>query len=302
MKAITFKEYGTPEVLNIEEVEKPIPEKNEVLIRIIASSVTQGDWRMRKPYPLLARLYNGLFRPKRVNILGFEVSGIIEAVGDEVKTFHVNDEVYAFNGFKFGGYAEYICLPIDSNPKKGLVCKKPKNLNFEAAAVVPCDALTAYSHLKKMLITKETSILVYGASGSVGTYFLQLAKEHGAKVTGVCSTKNIELIISLGAHHVIDYTKENYMTDVKYDYVFDAVDKLKKSRCKKILTEFGQYISVADKTHIDKKDLQTITNIIESDMLKPVIDKTFTCHEIREAHKYVEAGHKVGNVSLKIEF
>lgn len=296
MKAMIFREYGTPEVLKIEEIEKPKPKKNEVLIKIINTTVTAGDWRMRKADPFAARIYNGLFRPRKVNILGFELSGIIEEIGSDVTKFNIGDEVFASCGFGFGGYAEYRCLPEDSS-----ISLKPQNISFEEAAAVPIGATTALRFLRKARISNGQKILIYGASGSVGTYALQYAKTFDTKVTAVCSTKNIDLVKSLGADSVIDYTKEDFHKKIdKYDIIFDAVGKISKSTYKKYLNKNGYFLSVDSTNTKENREIDTLFNLLKEEKIKVVIDRKFNFKDIPEAHKYVQEGHKVGNVIVSI--
>lgn len=307
MKAIVYNKYGPPEVLNIKTIDKPVPKDNEVLIKIMATTVHVGDTRMRSfRVPLLmwlpSRFFLGLRKPKR-SILGMEVSGIIEDIGKDIKRFKKGDEVFALTGFNFGGYAEYMCLQVErSNEKQGMIALKPSNVSFEEAAAVPAGALTAFAHMEKIDLNKGDHILIYGASGSIGTYAVQLAKYFGATVTGVCSSKNVGLVKSLGADNVIDYTKEDFTRcDKSYDVVFDAVFKMKKSQAKKALKKHGLYdsahSSVSDST-ID--DFLFLKKLIEKNKLKPVIDRCYPMEEIVKAHRYVDKGHKVGNVVITI--
>jgi NADPH:quinone reductase-like Zn-dependent oxidoreductase len=308
MKAVVYEKYGPPEVLKLKEVEKPIPKDDEVLIKNYATTVHIGDTRMRgfrvpKAHWLPMRLFLGITKPKR-SILGMEESGVIESVGKDVKEFKEGDEVFSLTGFKGGGYAEYSTVPaINGTEAKGIVVHKPSNLTFEEAAAVPAGALTALLHIQKVNIQKGKKILIYGASGSVGTYAVQIAKYYGGEVTGVCSTSNLKLVKSIGADKVIDYTKEDFSksNDV-YDVVFDAVFKISRSKCKNILKENGIFDSSHAKIPGPKeKDLIFLKELIEKNKLKPVIDKTYPLEQIVEGHRYVDKGHKKGNVVITIK-
>jgi len=306
MKAAIYEKYGSPEVLNLKEIEKPVPKDNEVLIKIHATTVAAGDIRMRGfKVPahlwLPARLALGLTGPKR-KILGMEVSGVVESVGKSVEKFRVGDEIMATTGFG-GGYAEYICLPITDVVGRDVieVAKKPVKLTFEEAAAVPIGGMTALAFLRKANVKNGQKVLVYGASGSVGTYAVQLAKNYGAEVTGVCSAANLELVKSLGADVVIDYAKEDFAKNGQsYDLVFDAVGKISRSKAKGSLTENGVFLSTWGNGGMEPNDLSTLSGLIEAGKLKAVIDRTYPLEQIVEAHRYVETGHKKGNVVITV--
>jgi NADPH:quinone reductase-like Zn-dependent oxidoreductase len=308
MKAVVCSKYGPPEVLQLKEVEKPVPMDNEVLIKIYATTCHIGDVRVRKfdvpfLYKIPFRLYLGLIKPKRP-ILGMELAGKIESIGKDVKRFKVGDEVFACTGFVFGAYAQYKCIAEDSDQiKNGMVEFKPSNMTYEeAAAGVTTGGITALAGLRKGKIRGGQKVMVYGASGSVGTYAVQLAKFFGAEVTGVCSTSNLEMVRSIGADKVIDYTREDLSKYGKdYDIVYDAVYKLSSSKGKKLLGKNGILIKVGT---IDKKitidDFKFLKNLVEEGKLKAVIDRTYSLEKIIEAHRYVEQGHKKGHVVITV--
>ncbi len=311
MKAIVCTKYGPPEVLQMREVEKPTPRDNEVLIKVYATTCHIGDVRIRSfnvPFWQMIpfRLYLGITKPKR-SILGMELAGVVKHIGRDVKRFKPGDEVFATAGFVFGAYAEYICLPENAKRiKEGLVALKPSNMTFEeAAAGASTGGLTALCFLRAAKIKEGQTILIYGASGSVGTFAVQLAKHFGADVTGVCSTTNLELVQSLGADRVIDYTKEDLTEHSKrYDIVFDAVDKLEKAVAKKLLKKKGVYLNVVrnfdSEESIKTEDLIFLKELLEDGKLRTVVDRTYKLEEIVEAHKYVEKGHKKGHVVITV--
>ncbi len=313
MKAFVYTKYGPPEVLHMAELQKPSPKDDEILVKVYATTVTAGDWRMRKADPVFTRLFNGLFRPRKIKVLGFEVAGVVESAGKNVEKYKAGDEVFASCGFSFGGYAEYKCLKaVNNTEKKGIVALKPSNISFEEAAAVPIGGVTALNILRKAGLGQNVAdtdrakkILIYGASGSVGTYAVQIAKFYGAEVTGVCSTSNLEMVKSIGADRVLDYTQGNYIEPgVKYDIIFDAIGKMMsgipKSAFKKALDKGGTFLS-ADMGHKDnEKDLITLKEMIEAGSLKPVIDRIYAFEQIPEAHKYVEKKHKKGNVAITV--
>lgn len=305
MKAVVYERYGPPEVLQIKDLPKPEPAADEVLIKVCATTVHVGDTRMRKPDPQLARLVNGIFRPIKIPVLGLELAGMVEAIGADVQLFKVGDEVFAFTGFRFGAYAEYICLPEDPPAGKSLLAHKPINLSFELAAAVPGGGLTALAVMRKADIKPGQTMLIYGASGSVGSYGLQLAKHFGAEVTAVCSTANLDMVKSLGADHIVDYTRENFLEKAqRYDLVFDAVDKLPQRDAKKVLKPDGKYLNVARDSgspeDLRVENLQFLTELIEAGELSVAVDRAYPLEDIVAAHRYVDQGHKKGNVVIRV--
>lgn len=302
MKAIICTKYGPPNVLQLQNVEKPKPKKNEVLVKIHATSVSTGDCRIRGfNSPLLfwipMRIILG-FRKPRKPILGVELSGEIEDIGTDVTQFKKGDQVFALTELNLGGYAEYTCVH-----ESGLIALKPTNVTYEEAAVIPFGGTSALHFLRKGQIKKGQRVLIYGASGSVGTAAIQLAKYFGATVTAICSSSNFDLVTTLGADNVIDYMKEDFTKRGEhYDIIFDAVGKYKKSLCTDALMPNGKYVSVNGMmAKVSKEDMNLLKQLAETEKLKPVIDRTYRLEEIAEAHIYVEKGHKKGNVSIALK-
>ena len=323
MKAVVCTAYGPPEVLKMREIEKPVPKDNEVLIKVMATSVTAADYIVRgfalpTSFWLPGRMMLGFTRPRR-SILGMEISGVIEAVGKDVQSFKVGDEVFAATLQSFGGYAEYKCMPENST-----IALKPANMTFEEAAVVPIGARTALYYLDMGKLKAGQKILIYGASGSVGTYAVQLAKSRGAKVTGVCSTGNLDMVKALGADKVIDYTITNFTDQFEtYDMVFVTIDKCPFKACYDALEKYGFYANigrplkslpmmwasltgnrqiVVGKTAPETVEaLNTLKQLIEKGQLKAEIDRHYNLDKVVDAHRYAEQGHKKGNVAIRVQ-
>ena len=304
MKAAVYSSYGSPSVLGLTEIERPSPKSNEVLVKIHAATVTAGDTRLRaSDFPPLfwlpARLIFGLFKPKK-KILGHEFAGVVEAVGDQVSKFTIGDEVFGTTTMlSTGSYAEYVCVP--EVWKSGVIARKPKNLSFEESAALPVGAMTALYLLKKAKIDLSKKVLIYGASGSVGSYAVQLAHHLGKSVTGVCSTSNIDMVKSLGADEVIDYKTQDYTKLFQdFDIVFDAVGKTSKRAAKKVLNNGGVFISIKMIISEKLEDLLAIKKMAEIEKLNPFIDKTYNLDQIVKAHEYVDSGRKRGNVVVRV--
>jgi NADPH:quinone reductase-like Zn-dependent oxidoreductase len=323
MKKIIYTKYGPPDVLQLIEVDKPSPKDNEVLIKINATTVTATECTFRKGEPLFSRLFTGLTKPK-ITTLGEELAGEIEAVGKDVKLFKKGDQVFGTAGPGFGANAEYICIPED-----GVLTLKPTNMSFEEAASSVDGFLTSLPFLRDTgNIQAGQKVLINGASGSLGVAAVQIAKYFGTEVTGVCSTSNLELVKSIGADYVIDYTKEDFTkTNQTYDIIFDTVGKISFSRCKGSLTQKGIFLESGiglgilpqvlwtalignKKVKIAAtglrppqertKDLIFLKKLVEEGKIKPVIDKIYPLEQIAEAHRYVDEGHKKGNVVITI--
>lgn len=322
MKAIVCTKYGPPEVLQLQEVAKPTPKNNEVLIRVSATTVTATDCEMRRGESFIGRLFLGLKKPrKRFRIPGIELAGEVEAVGSNVTRFKVGDSIFGATTWRMSCCAEYTCLP-----EKIALAHKPDNLTYEEAAAVGDGALTALHFLKGIAhIQRGQKILLNGASGSVGTYAVQLARYFGAEVTGICSTANVAMVKSLGADRVVDYTQEDFTrSDETYDIIFDTVGKTSFSRCKGLLKQNGIFLETtvgvtiflqmlwtsvfgskravlgSAGTHQRKEDLIFLKELVEAGTIHPVIDRRYSLEEIVEAHRYVDQGHKKGNVVITV--
>jgi NADPH:quinone reductase-like Zn-dependent oxidoreductase len=325
MKAAVYSRYGPPDVVQIKDVETPAPRDNELLVRIHATTVCPGDWRMRKADPFFLRFMNGFWRPKKVNILGMEFAGTVESVGTAVTRFAEGDQVFGSTGFKFGTHAQYVCVP-----ENGLLAIKPVNMTFEEAAAVLYGAVSALYFLRKAEVRAGQNVLIYGASGSVGIFAVQLAKHFGARVTAVCSTANLDLVKSLGADEAVDYTREDFSRAGRvYDAIFDTVGKSGFWRSLKSLKRGGFYVQVGGAGRLSSilggilggvwasvtgaakvisgtargtpGGVSFLKGLIETGKLRTVIDRRYPLDEIADAHRYVEAGHKKGNVVIVLE-
>jgi NADPH:quinone reductase-like Zn-dependent oxidoreductase len=326
MKAIVWTKYGSPDGLKLQEVEKPIPRDNEILVKIRATTVTAGDCEMRRlqlplSLSLPVRVYAGVTKPKRIAILGQELAGEVAAIGRHVTSYKVGDQVFGTTGFGFGAYAEYICLPEAPDDAQGTMAAKPAKLTYEEAAAVPTAGFEALHYLRKANIQPGDKVLVIGAGGSIGMFSVQLARHFGAEVTGVDSTEKLEMLRSIGADHVIDYRKEDYTRiGETYDLVIDVVGKRGIARRLKLLKQGGVYflayarlidillamwVSMTSKKNLkveaasqNKKDLVYLSELIEAGKLKTVIGKSFSLEQVPEAHRFAESGKKMGNIAI----
>jgi NADPH:quinone reductase-like Zn-dependent oxidoreductase len=324
MRAAVYDRYGPPDVVHVQDVAKPVPKDNDLLVRIHAATVCAADWRMRKADPFLIRFMNGLTRPK-IHVLGTEFAGTVESAGKAVTRFGAGDQVFGWAGFRFGAHAEYICVPAD-----GMVAIRPVNMTMEESAAILFGGFSALHFLRLAGIRTGQKVLIYGASGSVGTFAVQLAKHFGAHVTAVCSGANLYLVKSLGADAVVDYNKEDFSKSGRmYDVVFDAVGMSGFSRSLRCLERGGMYVRVGGDGRLlwilgamlrsiwvsltgagkviagvargSAEDQSFLKGLIEAGKLRTVIDRRYSLDEIAEAHRYVEAGHKKGHVVIVVE-
>ena len=328
MKAIIWTKYGSPDGLQLKDVEKPIPKDDQILVKIHATTITAGDCEMRRlQLPLMlslpVRIYAGFIAPKRIPILGQELAGEVVEVGANVKSYKVGDQVFGTTGFGFGAYAEYICLPERPDDAQGTLAPKPTNLTYEEAAAVPTAGFEALHFLRKADIKLGKKVLIIGAGGSIGTFAIQLARHFGAEVIGVDSTEKMDMLRSIGANHVIDYTKSDYTRNGEtYDLIIDVVGRRGVSRRLKLLKPDGYYfLAYAGLSHIllsmwtsltsnkklkiesasqKKEDLIFLKELIEAGKLKPIIDRSYPLEQTAEAHRYVESEQKKGNVVITV--
>ncbi|MEJ2758031.1 MAG: NAD(P)-dependent alcohol dehydrogenase [Anaerolineales bacterium] len=330
MKAIVWTKYGSPEGLQLREVEKPVPKEDEILVKVHAATVTAGDCEMRRlQLPLMLslpmRVYAGFFRPKRIPILGQELSGEVVEVGKAVSAYQVGDQVFGTTGFRFGAYAEFICLAGEPNSAQGILAAKPANLTYAEAAAVPVAGLEALHFMRAAHIQSGKKVLVIGAGGSIGTYAIQLAKHFGVEVTGVDRPEKLEKLRAIGADDVIDYTQGDYtLSGEAYDLIIDVVGKSGVSRRLKLLKDGGDYfLAFASPTNLllkiwlsltggkklrtesaiqKKEDLEFLSDLIEAGQLRPVIDRELPLAQTVAAHRYAETGAKVGNIVIKFMY
>ena len=329
MKAIIWTKYGSPDGLELQEVDPPIAKEDEILVKIHAATVTAGDCEMRRlqlplGLSLPIRLYAGLSRPTRIRVLGQELAGEVAAVGREVTNYQVGDQVFGTTGFKFGAYAEYICLPAEPGDAQGVLAPKPASLTYPEAAAVPTAGLEALHYVRNGGAGPGTKVMIIGGGGSIGTFAIQLAKHFGGEVTAVDSTAKQDTMRALGADHVVDYTREDYLNSGQtYDLIIDVVGKHSVARRLKLLEHGGVYfLAFARPSDIllrlwtsltSKKDfkiesasqsiedLKFLTGLIDAGKLKPVIDRTFPLEQVPQAHRYAEAGGKIGNVCISVD-
>jgi len=305
VKAVVCTRYGPPEVLRVEELATPVPRKNQVRIRILATAVTSSDsyvrgLRLSPAYRLMARLALGWNAPRQP-VLGMVLSGEVDSVGPDAKSFEVGERVFGFNRHRFGTYAQYVCWP-----EHGLLATRPANLSDEEAAAIPYGGLLALHFLRKADVRAGQRVLIYGASGAVGTSAVQLARHFGAQVTGVCSAANVDLVAALGATTVIDYTREDFTDRAeRFDLILDAVGKRKSAaalrRCRRVLAPGGACVSVDDgRPNLRREDLLLLGELATKGEIRPVIDRTYALDNIVEAHRYVDNGHKRGNVVVAV--